>query len=138
MRLALKAQSQCRATVEALAEMKNPKPVAYVQQANIANGPQQVNNNGVPFASRGAFFGLSKLSVWWLRLGIGIERIMPAHPQQNGRHERMHLTLKKEATKLQERTSCSSKPRSISSSASTTRDPRSAIGAKPRAACGRP
>jgi transposase InsO family protein len=42
---------------------------------------------------------LSKLSVWWLRLGIGIERIKPGHPQQNGRHERMHLTLKKEATR---------------------------------------
>jgi putative transposase len=37
--------------------------------------------------------------VWWLRLGIDIERIKPGHPQQNGRHERMHLTLKKEATK---------------------------------------
>jgi putative transposase len=56
-------------------------------------------DNGHPFASCTAFFGLSKLSVWWLRLGIGIERIQPAHPQQNGRHERMHLTLKKEATK---------------------------------------
>jgi putative transposase len=42
---------------------------------------------------------LSKLSVWWLRLGIAIERIKPAHPQENGRHERMHLTLKQEATK---------------------------------------
>jgi putative transposase len=56
-------------------------------------------DNGVPFASRSAFFGLSKLSVWWLRLGIGLERIKPGKPQQNGRHERMHLTLKKEATK---------------------------------------
>lgn len=56
-------------------------------------------DNGVPFAGRSAFFGLSKLSVWWLRLGIGIERIKPGNPQQNGRHERMHLTLKKEATK---------------------------------------
>ncbi len=56
-------------------------------------------DNGVPFASRSAFFGLSKLSVWWLRLGIGIERIQPGNPQQNGRHERMHLTLKKEATR---------------------------------------
>ena len=37
--------------------------------------------------------------MWWLRLGIGIERIKPGNPQQNGRHERMHLTLKKEATK---------------------------------------
>ena len=42
---------------------------------------------------------MSKLSVWWLRLGIGIERIRPGHPEQNGRHERMHLTLKKEATR---------------------------------------
>ncbi|MCP6646071.1 transposase, partial [Klebsiella pneumoniae] len=40
-----------------------------------------------------------KLSVWWLRLGIGIERIKPGNPQQNGRHERMHLTLKLETTK---------------------------------------
>ena len=46
-----------------------------------------------------ALFGLTKLAVWWLRLGINIERIKPGHPQQNGRHERMHLTLKKEATK---------------------------------------
>ena len=56
-------------------------------------------DNGVPFASAHALFGLSKLAVWWLRLGIAIERIKPGIPQQNGRHERMHLTLKKEATK---------------------------------------
>ena len=56
-------------------------------------------DNGTPFASANALFGLSKLSVWWLRLGIRIERIKPGCPQQNGRHERMHLTLKKEATK---------------------------------------
>lgn len=56
-------------------------------------------DNGVPFSSPHALFGLSRLSVWWLRLGIGIERIEPGQPQQNGRHERMHLTLKKEATK---------------------------------------
>lgn len=57
------------------------------------------SDNGVPFASANALFNLSKLSVWWLRLGIGIERIKPGKPQQNGRHERMHLTLKKEATR---------------------------------------
>jgi putative transposase len=51
-------------------------------------------DNGVPFASPNSLFNLSKLSVWWLRLGIEIERIKPGHPQQNGRHERMHLTLK--------------------------------------------
>lgn len=56
-------------------------------------------DNGVPFASAHAFFNLSRLSVWWLRLGIELERIEPGHPEQNGRHERMHLTLKKEATK---------------------------------------
>jgi putative transposase len=56
-------------------------------------------DNGVPFASGWALYGLSKLSVWWLRLGIAIERIQPGHPEQNGRHERMHLTLKREATK---------------------------------------
>src|SRR5579864_6443644 len=55
-------------------------------------------DNGVPFASPNALYGLSKLSVWWLRLGIEIERIKPGHPQQNGRHERMHLTLKLETT----------------------------------------
>ena len=56
-------------------------------------------DNGSPFASANSLFGLTKLSVWWLRLGIDIERIKPGHPQQNGRHERMHLTLKKKATK---------------------------------------
>lgn len=56
-------------------------------------------DNGLPFSSPNALFGLSRLSVWWLRLGINIERIKPGNPQQNGRHERMHLTLKKEATK---------------------------------------
>ena len=56
-------------------------------------------DNGVPFAVPHALFGLSRLSVWWLRLGIQIERIAPGKPTQNGRHERIHLTLKKEATK---------------------------------------
>ncbi len=56
-------------------------------------------DNGVPFASPNALFNLSRLSVWWLRLGIAIERIKPGNPQQNGRHERMHLTLKQETTK---------------------------------------
>ena len=57
------------------------------------------SDNGVPFAAPNALFQLSRLSVWWLRLGIDIERIKPGCPQQNGRHERMHLTLKKETTR---------------------------------------
>jgi transposase InsO family protein len=61
------------------------------------------SDNGVPFASR-SYFGLSKLSVFWLRLGIRLERIQPGCPQQNGCHERMHRTLKADATKPPSRT----------------------------------
>jgi transposase InsO family protein len=53
-------------------------------------------DNGVPFASLGSA-GLARLSIWWIRLGIVPERIKPGHPQQNGRHERMHRTLKRAA-----------------------------------------
>ena len=51
------------------------------------------SDNGVPFATTG-IHGLSQLNVWWMRLGIQHQRILPAHPQQNGAHERMHRTLK--------------------------------------------
>lgn len=56
------------------------------------------SDNGVPFASTG-LGGLTKLSVYWLRLGIALERIRPAHPEENGRHERMHRTLKFETAR---------------------------------------
>src|SRR5258708_632995 len=56
-------------------------------------------DNGVPFASPNSLFNLSNLSISCLHLPIEIERIKPGHPQQNGRHERMHLTLKLETTK---------------------------------------
>lgn len=52
------------------------------------------SDNGEPFASVTAAGGLSQLAVWWTRLGIRVERIDPGKPQQNSRHERMHLTLK--------------------------------------------
>ena len=55
-------------------------------------------DNGVPFATT-ALGRLSRLSVWWIRLGIYPELIQPSHPEQNGRHERMHRTLKAEATR---------------------------------------
>ena len=55
------------------------------------------SDNGPPFASTGAG-GLTKLSLWWLRLGINLERIEPGKPQQNGRHERMHRTLEEAVT----------------------------------------
>jgi hypothetical protein len=50
-------------------------------------------DNGAPFGSNGES-GLTGLSVWWIKLGITPERIQPGKPQQNGRHERMHRTLK--------------------------------------------
>jgi putative transposase len=55
-------------------------------------------DNGPPFASK-AIAGLSLLSLYWMKLGIVPERIAPGHPEQNGRHERMHRTLKAETTK---------------------------------------
>ena len=56
------------------------------------------SDNGVPFSSTG-LAGLTRLSAYWLRLGIVLERIRPAHPEENGRHERMHRTLKAETTR---------------------------------------
>ncbi len=61
--------------------------------------PQTIRtDNGVPFASR-AIAGISRLSIYWMKLGIQPERIQPGHPEQNGRHERMHRTLKAETAK---------------------------------------
>lgn len=61
------------------------------------------SDNGTPFASKGAG-GLSALSTWWFKLGIRHERIAPGHPEQNGRHERMHRTLKAETASPPQRT----------------------------------
>ena len=55
-------------------------------------------DNGNPFATQ-ALCGLSRLNVWWIKLGICHQRIEPGQPQQNGRHERMHRTLKAETTR---------------------------------------
>ena len=86
---------------EALETTKEPYAFTVFERAFREYGlPRAIRtDNGNPFSNVQAMFGLSKLSVWWLRLGISLERIKPGHPQQNGRHERMHLTLKKEATK---------------------------------------
>lgn len=56
------------------------------------------SDNGVPFASTG-LGRLSRLSVWWMKLGIRPELTQPAHPEQNGSHERMHRTLKRATTR---------------------------------------
>jgi transposase InsO family protein len=57
------------------------------------------SDNGSPFASSRSLWGLTRLSAFWLSLGIRHERIEPAHPEQNGVHERMHRTLKFETTR---------------------------------------
>ena len=64
--------------------------------------PQAIRtDNGAPFASC-ALAGLSRLAVWWMKLGIVPERIEAGHPEQNGRHERMHRTLKQEVATAQD------------------------------------
>ncbi len=80
---------------------EDPVVTAFERRLFLERGlPDAIRtNNGLPFASPNGLFNLSKLSVWWLRLGIAIERIRPGHPQQNGRHERMHLTLKQETAR---------------------------------------
>ena len=86
---------------EALESTKQASAIPTFQRLFEERGlPDAIrSDNGPPFASPNGLYNLSRLSVWWLRLGVGIERIKPGHPQQNGRHERMHLTLKKETTK---------------------------------------
>lgn len=71
----------------------------FVQAFRTYGLPKVIRtDNGTPFASTG-LAGMSRLSVWWERLGIQPERIEPGHPEQNGQHERMHLTLKQDCTR---------------------------------------
>jgi len=85
---------------EALQSTESKPAQAVFEQIFRERGlPNRIRtDNGTPFASR-ALAGLSQLSVWWMRLGITHERTEPASPQQNGRHERMHRTLKAETTR---------------------------------------
>jgi putative transposase len=73
-------------------EYAEAKPL--IERAFRDHGLPEVirSDNGSPFASTG-ITGLTRLSVWWIKLGIRHERIDPGHPQQNGSHERFHLTL---------------------------------------------
>jgi transposase InsO family protein len=86
---------------EALQSTREQTAFAAFQRLFAERGlPDAIRtDNGLPFASPNGLYNLSKLSVWWLRLGIAIERIKPGQPTQNGRHERMHLTLKRETTR---------------------------------------
>ncbi len=77
-----------------------PKEIPVREQFELAfrefGVPARIrSDNGAPFATK-AVGGLSRLSVWWVQIGIVPERIEPGKPQQNGRHERMHRTLKEQ------------------------------------------
>ena len=78
---------------EALESVREALAITAFEQLFQERGlPSAIrSDNGVPFASPNGLYGLSKLSVWWLRLGIEIERIKPGHPQQNGRHEALGM-----------------------------------------------
>ncbi len=63
----------------------------------VAANPEAMrSDNGSPFASRSAIHGLSRLSAWWVALGINLERGRPGHPQDNGAHERLHRDISRE------------------------------------------
>jgi len=83
---------------QAVEKADTPRVQAIFEAAFREYGmPQAIRtDNGPPFASS-AVSGLSRLAVWWIKLGIVPERIAAGHPEQNGRHERMHRTLKQEA-----------------------------------------
>jgi transposase InsO family protein len=75
------------------ADTEHSKPIFEAAFREYGLPKRMRTDNGAPFGSNGDS-GLTKLSVWWIKLGIVPERIAPGKPQQNGRHERMHRTLK--------------------------------------------
>jgi putative transposase len=87
-------------TVTALESTASEPTTAEFRRCFATYGLPRVirTDNGGPFGAPLALGGLSRLAVWWIRLGIRPERIEPGEPQQNGAHERMHRTLKAEAT----------------------------------------
>ena len=97
-----------------------PSPCSSAPSRTSACRAAIRTDNGVPFASAHALYGLSKLAVWWLRLGIQLERITPGHPEQNGRHERMHRTLKAQGPRRRRRRRRPRSRRASTPSAATT------------------
>jgi transposase InsO family protein len=82
---------------EAITKPDEPNTRPHFERAFHEFGlPERIrSDNGPPFSTR-TLGGLSELAVWWIKLGVMPERIQPGHPEQNGRHERMHRTLKQE------------------------------------------
>src|SRR5690606_9917653 len=84
--------------VRSMATAKTEAVRAVFEQLFHQHGlPKAIrSDNGSPFAARSAVMGLSRLSAWWLALGIDLERGRPGKPQDNGAHERMHLDIRNE------------------------------------------
>jgi putative transposase len=94
---------RCQAVRPATHEAIQPVFVGAFHEYGL---PEAIRtDNGPPFATT-TLGGLSQLSIWWIKLGIIPERIQPGKPQQNGRHERMHRTLKDEAMSPPKATEC--------------------------------
>lgn len=87
---------ECHALPSTRTDLVKPRMQRLFEQFGLPIAIR--SDNGAPFASSGVL-GLSELSAWWLSMGISHERIEVGHPEQNGRHERMHLTLKQETAR---------------------------------------
>src|ERR1700741_2108178 len=86
-----------RCQIVTAADTEHSRPVFQAAFREFGLPERMRTDNGAPFASHSES-GLTRLSVWWIKLGIRPERIRPGQPQQNGRHERMHRTLKQATT----------------------------------------
>jgi transposase InsO family protein len=125
---------------EALTEPKYAPTREHFERAFREFGlPKKIRtDNGPPFASK-ALGGLSWLSVWWIQLGIVPERIEPGHPEQNGRHERMHRTLKEQIASPPAATIVDQQRASDRFRADyNDRRPHEALGQRPPASCYEP
>jgi hypothetical protein len=97
----LTVRDQCSRYVLAIQAMTTTKTAAvkseFEKVFDLYGLPKVIrSDNGSPFASVQAPLGLTRLSVWWLTLGIDLDRIEPGHPEQNGGHERMHRDIRTE------------------------------------------
>jgi transposase InsO family protein len=93
------------------------------------------SDNGGPFASAG-LGGLSQLAVWWIRLGIVLERIAPGHPEQNGSHEQFHAVLKADTTRPPAATAAAQQRRFVRFCAEYNHErPHEALGDETPASC---
>ena len=89
---------ELRALVDARAETVRKSFECLFERQGLPGAIR--SDNGAPFTSVHALLGLSRLSAWWVALGIDLERGRPGHPQDNGAHERMHKDISREIEAL--------------------------------------